>query len=70
MNGSLVLYMILQAYNILDIKVTGLTQRAVSMTYATTVGNDDASDSVMIAPDADHVNTSICPGVSNKTYLK
>lgn len=25
--------------------------------------------SVMIVPEADHVNTSICPGVSIKTYL-
>ena len=25
--------------------------------------------SVMMVPDADHVNTSICPGVSNTTYL-
>jgi hypothetical protein len=25
--------------------------------------------SVMIEPEADHVNTSICPGVSNNTYL-
>jgi len=24
---------------------------------------------VIIVPDADHVNTSICPGVSNTTYL-
>lgn len=23
----------------------------------------------MMVPDADHVNTSICPGVSNTTYL-
>ena len=23
----------------------------------------------MMLPDADHVNTSICPGVSNTTYL-
>ena len=59
MKGNLVLYIMLQAYNIFDIKVTGFTQRAVSMMYATTVGNDDARDSVMIAPEADHVNTSI-----------
>ena len=25
--------------------------------------------SVIILPDADHVKTSICPGVSNKMYL-
>ena len=49
----------LQAYNMFDMNVTGFTQRAVSMMYATTVGNDDASDSVIMAPDADHVNTSI-----------
>jgi hypothetical protein len=59
MKGSLVLYIMLQAYSIFDINVTGFTQRAVSMTYATTVGNDDARDSVMMAPDADQVNTSI-----------
>ena len=27
------------------------------------------SVSVMIEPEADHVNTSICPGVSNMAYL-
>lgn len=27
------------------------------------------SESVIIEPDADHVKTSICPGVSNSTYL-
>jgi hypothetical protein len=26
--------------------------------------------SVIIVPDADHVNTSICPGVSKIMYLK
>ena len=26
--------------------------------------------SVIILPDADHVNTSICPGVSSIMYLK
>ena len=69
MKGNLVLYMMLQAYSMLDMKVTGLTQRAVSIMYATTVGNDEASDSVIIVPEADQVNTSICPGVSNSTYL-
>jgi hypothetical protein len=29
-----------------------------------TLGKDVASDSVMMAPDADHVNASIWPGVS------
>ena len=32
----------LQAYNILDMKVTGLTLRTVSTIYTTTVGNTDA----------------------------
>lgn len=41
-NGSLVLYKILQAYNIFDMNVTGLTLLAVSMTYTTTVGNVEA----------------------------
>lgn len=34
-----------------------------------TVGNADARVSVMICPDALHVNTSIWPGVSMNTYL-
>jgi len=50
-------------------KVLGLLQRGVSTTYTTTVGRDDANASVMMAPDADHVNISICPGVSSSTYL-
>ena len=40
--GNFVLYRILQAYVMLDIKVTGLTLRDVSITYTTTVGNDEA----------------------------
>lgn len=31
--------------------------------------NTPTSASVMMVPDADHVNTSICPGVSMITYL-
>ena len=69
MKGSLVLYMILQAYNIFDIKVTGLTDRTVSITYTMTVGKVVASDSVIMLPDADQVNASICPGVSINTEL-
>ena len=49
----------LQAYNMLDMKVTGLVHREVSMMYTMTVGMLRASDSVMIAPDADQVKTSI-----------
>ena len=37
------------------------------MMYATTVGSDDATASVMIAPEADQVKISICPGVSRIT---
>lgn len=48
-------------------KVAGAVVRGVSTTYATTVGKDEATASVMIAPDADHVNISICPGVSRIT---
>lgn len=59
MKGSLVLYKIEQAYNMLDMNVTGDTLLTVSMTYTTTVGQDDARVSVTIVPDADHVNTSI-----------
>lgn len=59
MKGSRLLYSIEQAYNMFDIKVTGDTLRTVSITYTTTVGHEDASASVTIVPDADHVNTSI-----------
>ena len=57
----------LQAYNIFDMKVAGAVVRGVSITYATTVGRDDAMASVMMAPEADHVKISICPGVSKIT---
>lgn len=55
----MVLYKILQAYSILDMKVTGFVLLAVSIMYTTTVAKEDASASVMMAPDADQVNTSI-----------
>lgn len=48
----------------LDMNVTGFTLRMVSITYTTTVGNVDARASVIMLPEADHVNTSIWPGVS------
>ena len=50
-----------------DINVAGAVVRGVSIMYATTVGKEDATASVMIAPDADQVNISICPGVSRMT---
>jgi hypothetical protein len=53
-----------------DIKVAGAVVRGVSMIYATTVGREDASASVMIAPEADQVKISIWPGVSRTTYLR
>lgn len=40
-------------------KVAGAVVRGVSMIYATTVGNEEATASVMIEPDADHVKISI-----------
>lgn len=43
--------------------------RGVSTTYTITVGNEEASDSVMMVPEADQVNISICPGVSKNEYL-
>lgn len=43
----------------LDMNVVGHLERTTSMTYTTTVGNEVASASVIIVPDADHVNTSI-----------
>ena len=42
-----------------DMKVAGAVVLGVSMIYATTVGNEEAIASVMIAPDADHVKISI-----------
>jgi len=39
----------------LDMKVTGATLRTVSSTYTMTVGRDEASVSVIMAPEADHV---------------
>jgi hypothetical protein len=47
-------------------KVAGATVRGVSMMYATTVGKVEAIASVMMAPEADHVKISICPGVSTR----
>ena len=49
----------LHAYSIFDINVAGATVRGVSTMYATTVGSADATASVIIAPDADHVKISI-----------
>lgn len=48
-----------QAYNILLMKVAGAVVRGVSITYATTVGREEAIASVMMAPEADQVNISI-----------
>jgi hypothetical protein len=49
--------------------VAGAVVRGVSMTYATTVGNDEATASVIMEPDADHVKISIWPGVSTRMWL-
>ena len=68
-SGSFILYRIEHAYSMFDMKVTGFCERGVSTTYTITVGNDDASDSAMIWPEADHVKISIWPGVSSTTYL-
>ena len=48
----------------LDIKELGFVHLGVSTTYKTLVGKLQASDSVIIAPDADQEKVSICPGVS------
>ena len=53
-----------------DMKVEGLIERGVSTTYTITVGKDEAINSVMIVPLADHVKASICPGVSKMMYLR
>lgn len=47
----------LQAYVIFDINVIGFVVRGVSTTYIKTVGYEAAMVSVIICPDADHVNT-------------
>jgi hypothetical protein len=54
------------AYSMFDMNVTGFAQRGVSTMYRIAVGNRDASDSVMIWPEADQVKISICPGVSSR----
>jgi hypothetical protein len=40
-------------------KVAGEVVRGVSIIYATTVGSEEATESVIIAPEADQVNISI-----------
>ena len=45
----------------------GVPYRGVSTTKSTQVGNVLAKDSVTMAPLADHVKISICPGVSTMT---
>lgn len=62
-------YMILHAYSIFDMNVIGWEDRGVSITYRRMVGSVDDKDSVMIVPLADHVKTSIWPGVSTSTIL-
>lgn len=57
----------LQAYSMFDMNVAGELVLGVSMIYATTVGNEPATASVIMAPDADQVKISICPGVSRIT---
>lgn len=57
------------ACSMLLMKVWGCWQRGVSMIYKTMVGKVDAKASVMIAPEADQVKISICPGVSTMTYF-
>ncbi len=47
--------------------VAGAVVLGVSMIYAITVGIEDATASVMMAPEADQVKISICPGVSRIT---
>lgn len=68
--GRRMRYMMLQAYNMFDMKVMGCEERGVSITYSRTVGSVDDNASVMIVPLADHVNTSICPGVSTRMRLR
>src|SRR6186713_367324 len=43
--------------------------RGVSMTYAMTVGKEEARESRRIAPDALHTKTSIWPGVSIRIFF-
>lgn len=59
MKGRRDLYRIEQAYSMFDMNVVGHLDRGTSITYTIIVGNEVAKASVMIVPDADHVNTSI-----------
>ena len=58
----------LHAYSMFDINELGFVQRVVSITYMMVVGKENARVSVIIAPEADQVNASICPGVSITMY--
>lgn len=69
MEGSVVLYKMLQVQSILDMKVTGLVLLDVSITSMALLGDEDVRASAMTVPEADQVNASICPGVSIKTCL-
>ena len=51
-------------------KVWGWAHLGVSMMKATMVGKPDANASVMMAPEADQVKISICPGVSTIMYFR
>ena len=54
----------------LDMNVDGDTHLTLSTTYTTTVGNASERLSVMIAPEALQVNSSIWPGVSTTKSLQ
>lgn len=49
---------------------SNFTVRDVFMYIITVLKQQHTRASVMMVPDADQVNTSICPGVSIKTYLQ
>jgi hypothetical protein len=59
MKGIPALYMIEQAYIMLDINVIGLVLRGVSIIYAMTVGKALDRDCVKMEPDEDQVKASI-----------
>jgi hypothetical protein len=51
--GTLDLYKMLREYSMLEAKVLGFSQRTVSAMYRLVVGKVQASESVMICPEAD-----------------
>jgi len=59
MNGSFILYRMLHAYSMLDMNVTGLQLRTVSITYTTIVGKLAAFNHTQQISDSNLTNASV-----------